>query len=78
MDFGHNTLWSDAIFSKSRETSILHTSAAKLFQPDHKILILPALKSHIEIIAADNSHYDFYVGIERAARIELLERNKRT
>ncbi len=33
----------------------------------HKILILPALKSHIEIIAADNSHYDFYAGDNRRA-----------
>ncbi len=59
MDFGHKILGYDAIISISRETSVLHTSRAKSFLPHHKILILPALKSHIEIIAADNSHYDF-------------------
>ncbi len=54
MDFGHKILGSDAIISISRETSVLHISRAKSFSPYHKILILTALKSHIEIIAADN------------------------
>jgi hypothetical protein len=69
VDFGHKMLWYDAIISISRETSVLHISRAKSFSPHHKILILPALKSHIEIIAADNSHYDFYARVEpRRAR----------
>jgi hypothetical protein len=54
VDFGHKILGSDAIISISRETSVLHISRAKSFSPYHKILILTALKSHIEIIAADN------------------------